>query len=95
MQSKVGDTVKLLEQKIMTTGYSNEYLFQNATDLVEEILLNMKTSEVVQVAQFQSELVTVLSDLKKLLNGPVTLIPELQNVIPKMNESPHSKKDIG
>lgn len=88
LQTKVGNAVKLLGEKISFTGDSSGYLIQNATDLVEEILVGMKKSEINQVTEDQTELITVMSNLKRVLNKPILKSPELQNIMKEINSAP-------
>ena len=88
LQSKVGDAVKLLEQKVSFASDNSEFLLKNATILVDDILLKMKSSETNQVAQFQSELIAIMSNLKRELNKPETKSPELQNIMKEINSPP-------
>ena len=88
LQTKVGNAVKLLGEKISFAGDNSEFLIQNAEALVEDILTNMKKSEINQVAQSQSELITVMSTLKRVLNKPIASAPELQNIIKEINSKP-------
>ncbi|MBT6031132.1 MAG: hypothetical protein HOH19_01030, partial [Kordiimonadaceae bacterium] len=90
LQSKVGDAVKLLGEKISFTGMSSEFLIQDASNLIEAILTNMKTDEYSRVAQSQTELIIVMSNLKRILNKPATRSPELQNIIQEINGQPTS-----
>jgi len=90
LQSKVGDAVKLLGEKISFTGTSSEFLIHNASQLIQEILTNMKTSEISQVTQSQSELIGVMSNLKRLLNKPVSQSKELRDILHEINSKPVS-----
>lgn len=88
LQTKVGKAVRLLGEKISFAGDNSEFLIQNAEALVENILTNMKKSEINQVAQSQSELITVMSNLKRVLNKPIASAPALQNIIKEINSKP-------
>jgi len=88
LQTKVGNAVKLLGEKISFTGDSSDYLIQNASELVEEILAGMKKSEINQVTQDQTELITVMSNLKRVLNRPILQSPELQNIMKEITSAP-------
>ena len=88
LQTKVGNAVKLLGEKISFTGDSSGYLIQNASELVEEILAGMKKSEINQVTQDQTELITVMSNLKRVLNRPILQSPELQNIMKEITSTP-------
>lgn len=88
LQRKVGNAVKLLGEKISFAGDNSGFLIQDAEALVETILSKMKKSETNQVAQSQSELITVMSNLKRVLNKPIASAPELQNIIREINSQP-------
>lgn len=88
LQTKVGAAVRMLGEKISFAGGSSEFLIQNASDLVDEILVKMKKSEVSDVAQSQNELITIMSNLKRVLSKPVSRSPELQNIIKEINSRP-------
>ncbi|MEZ5757557.1 MAG: DUF4175 family protein [Emcibacteraceae bacterium] len=88
LQTKVGNAVKLLGEKISFTGDSSGYLIQNASELVEEILAGMRKSEINQVTEDQTELITVMSNLKRVLNRPMLKSPELQNIMKEITSAP-------
>tara|TARA_R110002095_G_scaffold53627_4_gene46478 strand:- start:438 stop:1313 length:876 start_codon:yes stop_codon:yes gene_type:complete len=88
LQSKVGDAVKLLGQKVSFASDNSGFLLKNATVLVDEILVKMKNSEANQVAQSQSELIAIMSNLKRELNKPISKAPELQNIMKEINSKP-------
>ena len=90
LQEKVGAAVKMLGSKISFSGYTSGFLINNATDLVEEILSSMKKSETAEVSQSQSELIAVMSNLKRVLNKPVSRSTELQNILKEINSEPVS-----
>ncbi len=90
LQTKIGDAVKMLGEKISFTGFTSDFLIQNATSLVEEIIANMKISELNQVTQSQSELISIMSSLKRILNKPVAGGEELQNILQEINAGPVS-----
>lgn len=88
LQEKVGAAVKMLGDKISFSGSTSGFLISNATDLIEEILLSMKESQTAEVTQSQSELIAVMSNLKRVLNKPVSRSPELQNILKEINSEP-------
>lgn len=88
LQLKIGDAVKLLGEKISFTGVTSDYLIQNATHLVEDIITSMQTKEINQVTRSQSELIAIMSSLKRLLNKPVDAAPQLQNIVEEINAAP-------
>ncbi|MDG1708543.1 MAG: hypothetical protein P8H03_07260, partial [Emcibacteraceae bacterium] len=90
LQKKIGDAVKLLGQKISFSGSSSELLINNATVLIDEILLDMNKNDISDVTQSQSELIAVMSNLKRMLNKPVSRSPELQNILKEINSEPVS-----
>jgi hypothetical protein len=90
LQKKIGDAVKVLGDKISFSDSSSSSLIRNATILIDEILLDMKASDVSDVTQSQSELIAVMSTLKRILNKPVSRSPELQNILKEINSAPVS-----
>lgn len=90
LQTKVGDAFKSLGQRISIDDRHSEYLIQNAMDLIDNILVNMKNSETNQVAQSQSELLGVMSSLKRSLEKPIANSPELRNILQEINTDPAS-----
>lgn len=90
LQEKVGAAVKMLGDKISFSGSTSGFLINNASDLIEEILSNMKKSDTAEVTQSQSELIAVMSNLKRVLNKPVSRSPELQNILKEINSKPVS-----
>lgn len=90
LQEKVGDAVKVLGNKISFSGSTSGFLINNASDLIEEILSSMKKSQTAEVTQSQSELIAVMSNLKRVLNKPVSRSPELQNILKEINSEPVS-----
>jgi len=90
LQSRVGDAVKLLGQKISFAGDNSGFLIQNASELVSSILASMEKSETRRVTQSQSELIVVMSNLKRVLNKPISRSPELQNILKEISSEPVS-----
>lgn len=90
LQEKVGAAVKMLGDKISFSGSTSGFLINNASDLIEEILSSMKKSDTAEVTQSQSELIAVMSNLKRVLNKPVSRSPELQNILKEINSKPVS-----
>lgn len=90
LQEKVGAAVKMLGDKISFSGSTSGFLINNASDLIEEILSSMKNSDTAEVTQSQSELIAVMSNLKRVLNKPVSRSPELQNILKEINSKPVS-----
>lgn len=90
LQSKVGDAVKLLGEKISFAGDNSGFLIQNASELVDSILASMEKSETRRVTQSQSELIAVMSNLKRVLNKPISSSPELQNILKEISSEPVS-----
>ncbi|MDG1995293.1 MAG: DUF4175 family protein [Emcibacteraceae bacterium] len=90
LQKKIGNAVKILGQKISFAGSSSELLINNATVLIDEILQDMNKNDVSEVTQSQSELIAVMSNLKRMLNKPVSRSPELQNILKEINSEPVS-----
>ncbi|MBT5072963.1 MAG: DUF4175 family protein [Kordiimonadaceae bacterium] len=90
LQSKVGDAVKLLGEKISFAGDNSGFLIQNASELVNDIIANMKRSETHLVTQSQSELIAVMSNLKRVLNKPISSSFELQNILKEISSKPVS-----
>lgn len=90
LQTKVGVAVKLLGKKISFAGNNSDFLIQNATALVEEIIVNMEKSELSQVTQSQSELIAIMSNLKRVLNRPISSAPELKDILQEINAKPVS-----
>ncbi|MCC3861621.1 DUF4175 family protein [Pseudemcibacter aquimaris] len=88
MQQKVGMAVKRLGEKISFAGSSSDLMINNANALIDEILKSMEKSDMSDVAQSQSELIAVMSNLKRFLNKPVSRSPELQNLIKEINSEP-------
>jgi len=72
------------------SGSTSGFLINNASDLIEEILSSMKKSDTAEVTQSQSELIAVMSNLKRVLNKPVSRSPELQNILKEINSKPVS-----
>lgn len=90
LQTKVGAAVKLLGKKMSFTGDSSGFLIENASALVDEIIANMKKSELSQVTQSQSELIAIMSNLKRVLNKPISSAPELKDILQEINAKPVS-----
>ncbi len=90
LQTKVGAAVKRLSEQITLNDQHSEYLLRNATELIDSILVNMKNSETNQVAQSQSELLAVMSTLKRSIDKPLSDSPELKNILEEINADPSS-----
>ena len=90
LQTRVGQAVKRLGEKISFADDHSGFLIDNATILIDEILESMKNSQTGEVARSQSELLTVMSNLKRILNKPVSDAPELQNLLKAINSQPVS-----
>lgn len=88
LQQKVGVAVNRLGEKISFAGSSSDLMINNAKALIDDILKNMEKSETSNVAQSQSELIAVMSNLKRFLNKPVSRSPELQNLLKEINSEP-------
>lgn len=90
LQTKVGDAFKRLGRRIPTEDRHSEFLVQNAMDLIDNILVNMKNSETNQVVESQSQLLGVLSSLKRSLDKPLSNSPELKSILDEINTEPSS-----
>ncbi len=90
LQTKVGDAVERLGEKISFTDDYSGLLIENAKNLINDILTNMKKSETNRVARSQSELLAVMSNLKRILNKPVSGAPELRNLLKEISAKPVS-----
>ncbi len=90
LQTKVGAAVKKLSRQITLNDHHSEYLLRNATELIDSILINMKNSETNQVVQSQSELLAVMSTLKRTIDKPLSNSPELENILKEINAKPSS-----
>ncbi|MBL4602655.1 MAG: DUF4175 family protein [Emcibacteraceae bacterium] len=88
LQTKIGDAFKLLGEKISFAGDNSGFLIQNASELVDDILDNMRNSKTNQVTQSQSELIAIMSNLKRVLNKPISSSIELQNIMKEINSQP-------
>lgn len=90
LQAKVGNAFKQLGERILIDDSHSEYLIRSALDLIDNILIDMKNSEINQVAQSQSELLGVMSSLKRSLDKPLAKSPELQNILREISKEPAS-----
>lgn len=90
LQTKIGDAFKRLGKRISIDDRHSEYLIRNATDLIDSILVNMKNSETNQVAESQSELLGVMSSLKRSIDKPLANSPELKNILKEISTDPAS-----
>ena len=88
LQTKIGDAVKLLGEKISFAGDNSGFLIQNASALVDDILDNMRNSKTNQVTQSQSELIAIMSNLKRVLDKPLSSSTELKNIMKEINSQP-------
>lgn len=90
LQTKVGTAFKQLGERILIDDSHSEYLIRSALDLIDNILIDMKNSEINQVAQSQSELLGVMSSLKRSIDKPLAKSPELQHILREINMEPAS-----